>query len=235
MEAHTQPAPWLEVIGWLALGSAFVSVLAITVDIVARGHRQHMWIMNVVYPVTALYWGPAAWWFHATRGRRSARPAVDPHGPPDPDRLPEWEVRAKAVAHCGAGCTLGDLLAEWLVFATGATIFHRALYADFALDLAFAWLLGIAFQYFAIVPMREDLGVLRGLWAAIKADTLSILAFQVGLFLGMWLYQGVLFAPGLPKTSAAYWLMMQLSMILGFFTAWPVNGWLVRAGWKERM
>ncbi|MEU2054395.1 hypothetical protein ABZ561_14470 [Streptomyces bungoensis] len=24
-------------------------------------------------------------------------------------------------------------------------------------------------------------------------------------------------------------------MIVGFFTAWPVNGWLVRAGWKERM
>ncbi|MEU9245424.1 DUF4396 domain-containing protein [Streptomyces sp. NPDC048385] len=28
---------------------------------------------------------------------------------------------------------------------------------------------------------------------------------------------------------------MQLAMIVGFFTAWPVNGWLVRAGWKERM
>ncbi|WP_416530192.1 DUF4396 domain-containing protein [Streptomyces coelicoflavus] len=75
----------------------------------------------------------------------------------------------------------------------------------------------------------------KGIWAAVKADTLSIIAFQVGLFLGMWLYQEILFSPGLPKTTAAYWMMMQLSMILGFFTAWPVNAWLVRVGWKERM
>ncbi|MEW2448138.1 DUF4396 domain-containing protein [Streptomyces parvulus] len=39
----------------------------------------------------------------------------------------------------------------------------------------------------------------------------------------------------MPKTSAAYWMLMQLSMVLGFFTACPVNAWLVRIGWKERM
>jgi hypothetical protein len=30
-------------------------------------------------------------------------------------------------------------------------------------------------------------------------------------------------------------MMMQLAMIIGFFTAWPVNSWLVRAGAKEKM
>nr|WP_236260200.1 MULTISPECIES: DUF4396 domain-containing protein [Streptomyces] len=75
----------------------------------------------------------------------------------------------------------------------------------------------------------------KGVRAAVKADTLSIIAFQVGLFLGLWLYQEVVFSPGLPKTSAAYWMKMQLSMVLGFFTAWPVNAWLVRIGWKEKM
>ena len=29
--------------------------------------------------------------------------------------------------------------------------------------------------------------------------------------------------------------MMQIGMIVGFFTAWPVNAWLIRKGWKERM
>jgi Domain of unknown function (DUF4396) len=29
--------------------------------------------------------------------------------------------------------------------------------------------------------------------------------------------------------------MMQLAMILGFFTAMPVNAWLVRKGLKEEM
>ena len=109
-----------------------------------------------------------------------------------------------------------------------------ALYADFALDFTMAWLLGVGFQYFTIVPMRR-IGKLQGIWAAVKADTLSIIAFQIGLFAGMFLYQQVLFAPGLPTTSAAYWMFMQLSMIAGFFTAWPVNVWLLRVGWKERM
>jgi hypothetical protein len=29
--------------------------------------------------------------------------------------------------------------------------------------------------------------------------------------------------------------MMQIGMIAGYFTAWPVNAWLVRHGWKEKM
>ena len=29
--------------------------------------------------------------------------------------------------------------------------------------------------------------------------------------------------------------MMQVGMIVGFFTAYPVNQWLVRHGWKEKM
>lgn len=42
-------------------------------------------------------------------------------------------------------------------------------------------------------------------------------------------------APGLPKTTAASWMMRQLAVILGFFTARPVNAWLVRVGRKEKM
>ncbi|MFF7074561.1 DUF4396 domain-containing protein [Streptomyces pseudovenezuelae] len=61
------------------------------------------------------------------------------------------------------------------------------------------------------------------------------MSFQIGLFAGMWFHQEVLFAPGLAKTTAPYWLVMQLAMIVGFFTAWPVNGWPVRAGRKEKM
>ena len=80
-----------------------------------------------------------------------------------------------------------------------------------------------------------DLNRRQGIWAAIKADTLSIVMFQVGLFAGMAIYQLAIFRPGLPKTTASYWFLMQLSMILGFFTAWPINRWLIHAGWKEKM
>ncbi|WP_425264254.1 DUF4396 domain-containing protein [Streptomyces bungoensis] len=113
---------------------------------------------------------------------------IEEQGEPDPEKLPGWVTSAKTISHCGAGCVLGDIAGEWLVRASGLTIAGKPLYADFLLDFAFAWLLGIGFQYFTIVPMR-DVGPAQGLFAAVKADTFSIPAFQVGLFAGMWAYQ----------------------------------------------
>lgn len=234
MEAHVQPSGWIETIGWLSLALGFAGALIILIDVYGRGHRQQMTIMNLVYPITALYWGPVAVWFYFARGRRTSQRGIERRGHPASDSLPAWDVQSKAASHCGAGCTLGDIGAEWLVYGLALTVAGKALWGDMLLDFAFAWVLGIVFQYFSIVPMR-DIGRTEGVRAAIKADTLSILAFQLGLFLGMWIYQDVLFPPGLPKTTAAYWMMMQLAMIVGFFTALPVNAWLVRVGWKERM
>jgi hypothetical protein len=77
--------------------------------------------------------------------------------------------------------------------------------------------------------------VRRGVLEAMRVDTLSILAFQVGLFAGMAAYNMAIFQPPLAKDTAAYWFLMQLSMVLGFFTALPVNAWLLRKGWKEAM
>lgn len=234
MEPHTRPAGWIEAIGWFSLAIAFASALAILFDIFVRGNRQKMWIMDVVYPITALYWGPVAAWFYFRHGRRQAKPVIEREGEPDPDKLPRWVVLGKAVSHCGAGCTLGDIAGEWLVAGLGLMIAGKGLLADFPMDFAWAWALGVVFQYFTIVPMR-DVGRLAGVWAAIKADTLSIVAFQVGLFAGMAVYQELIFPPGLPKTTATYWMLMQVSMILGFFTALPVNHWLIERGVKEKM
>ena len=233
-EAHAQPAGWIEVLGWVSLALAFCSAAVVLVDIFVRGYRQRMWIMEVVYPVTALYWGPVALWFYLRHGRRNTRAVIAAEGEPDPEAQPAWRSASLAVSHCGAGCTIGDIVGEWAVLAAGVTIAGKSLWVDMPVDLVLAWLLGIVFQYYTIAPMR-GLGVVEGIRAAIKADTLSILAFQVGLFAGMAFYQLVLWSPPLAKTTATYWLMMQLSMIVGFFTAMPVNAWLVRRGLKEKM
>ena len=42
-------------------------------------------------------------------------------------------------------------------------------------------------------------------------------------------------ATHLHPDSAVYWLGMQIGMVTGFFTAWPVNTWLIRAGAKKAM
>jgi uncharacterized protein (DUF302 family) len=95
---------------------------------------------------------------------------------------------------------------------------------------------GIALQYFAIAPMR-GLGLKDGVIAAAKADFVSLSAFEVGLFGWMAVMAFVLFpAPHhLVPSSAASWLLMQVGLIIGFFTSWPANVWRVRCGIKVPM
>ncbi len=139
------------------------------------------------------------------------------------------------VSHCGAGCTLGDIIGAWLVFAIGWKLLGLALPAEYIADFSLAFALGIALQYFSIAPMR-GLGLREGIIAALKADTLSLASFEVGLFGWMALMQLVFFAgTHLKPDHAAYWLLMQVGMVLGFITAHPVNAWLTRRGVKEAM
>ncbi len=106
------------------------------------------------------------------------------------------------------------------------------------LDYIFAFAIGIAFQYFTIVPMRH-LEVAEGLRAAIKADALSLTAWQIGMygfmaFANFYLFHHVLGA-GLKVDSVEFWFMMQIAMLCGFLTSYPVNWWLLRSGIKEMM
>ena len=103
-------------------------------------------------------------------------------------------------------------------------------------DYIAALSLGVAFQYFAIAPMR-GLGMRKGLIRAAQADGLSLTSFELGLFAWMTLMTFVFFpAPHhLLPSSPVYWFLMQVGMIIGFFTAWPINVWLIRRGIKEAM
>ncbi|CAL9625316.1 hypothetical protein PFZ55_23880 [Streptomyces sp. MS2A] len=77
MEEHAHPTGWIEALGWFSLSVAFACALVILADLFLLGRRQHMWIMNLVYPVTALYWGPVALWFYFVHGRRTSERAVE--------------------------------------------------------------------------------------------------------------------------------------------------------------
>ena len=210
--------------------------------------------MNLVHPITALYFGPVWLWAYFRHGRNSSRKVMAARARElaasnaDPGRLTAagestthadlrpWHV-GNAVSHCGVGCTLGDIGGEWIVWALGPWMIGSlgTLGPEYILDFPLAWMFGIAFQHFTIVPMRPGLGMLQGIWQAIRADTLSIVSFQVGLFGWMALSHLVIWQPPLPIDTAAHWWMMQAGMVIGFFTAWPVNQWLIRKGWKEKM
>nr|WP_099194318.1 DUF4396 domain-containing protein [Mycobacterium kansasii] len=235
------PPTWLTAIASVGLTSGFASAVIILIDVYARGYRQRMGIMEAVWPITARYFGPAAVWTYWRYGRPNSRRWLRRHQHDRPPDKPKWATTAIGVSHCGAGCTLGDIIAiiaiiaKFAVFALGVELLGRALLPEYVGDYVAALALGILFQYYAIAPMR-GLGFRDGMVAAAKADVLSLTAFEVGLFGWMAVMSFLLFpASPLPPDTAAYWFLMQIGMIIGFATAWPANVWLIRRGIKEAM
>jgi hypothetical protein len=96
-------------------------------------------------------------------------------------RAPSWAQVTLATTHCGAGCALGDIVSEWLVFAKGLTFAGGEFPTRLTLDLLLGRAFGIVFQYSTIVPTR-GLSFGKGLLQAMRADTLAIIAFEIGLF-----------------------------------------------------
>jgi hypothetical protein len=269
---------WLTVVAWLYLSVCFGCAGIIVCDIAFNHRRQPMGVMNLVFPITALYLGPLALALYWRWGRAAARAPTPPMsisravvspavasargsmqmyggqhthhemaGAAGPDAAgepaqpgerarPWWVTMAIEVSHCGAGCSLGDVISEFAIFWLGLTIAGVTLGAEYVGDYIFALAFGIIFQYFAIAPMR-GLGLKDGLNAAAKADFISLTAFEVGLFGWMAVMAFVLFpAPHhLMPSSAAYWLLMQIGMIIGYCTSWPANVWLVKRGIKVPM
>jgi hypothetical protein len=227
----------LTTVAWisLALGLACAAIIAAHI---ASGHAQHMWIMSLVWPITALWAGPLALWAYFRWGVLSTHGAMETarrRGDRPPSKgKPHWQTVATATTHCGSGCTLGDIAAEWLLFAFPLTLFGHRIFATWAVDYALAFLFGIAFQYFTITPLKK-LSPLEGLRAALKADTLSLTAWQVGMYGWMALVVFGLVGHELPKTGPVFWFMMQIAMLVGFATSYPVNAWLLARGIKERM
>lgn len=234
----------LALISWSSLAVAFLSAIVIAADELRR--PQKMWIMNIVWPVTALYFSIFAVWAYFKIGTGMTGRAMDgmshnqmqQHEKEQEEQArlnPAWHQTAVSDSHCGAGCTLGDIVAEFVIFGLGLTLFGEPIFAQYAGDLLLAWLFGIVFQYFTITPMRH-LSPAQGLLAAIKADTLSILTFEIGLFAWMAITYFILFPrPHLKANQPAYWFMMQIGMVLGFFSSYPMNRVLVKIGWKEAM
>ena len=234
-------------IAYLLLGALCAVVIA--VDVVR--HRQGMWIMNVVWPVTALFGTVWVVWQYFVYGRLATHERMHAamqrgEEPPSKRDTPFPVMVATGALHCGSGCTLGDIVAESLVFALPAvavafgyrSLFGDRIFAVWVVDYLFAYAFGVFFQYFTIAPMR-GLGLAKGIIAAIRADTLSLTAWQLGMYgfmaLAYFYFFGTLLGTQLKTDTVEFWFMMQLAMICGFLTAYPVNWWLIRSGIKERM
>lgn len=231
---------WLNVIAYIAIAIGVLQALIIVVDEVR--HPQVMMIMNIVWPMMGLYFPLFGIWFYYRIGRMKTN--MDTHMPMDMEmdegfehtsnkKKPFWQSVFLSTSHCSSGCALGDIIGAPLVFALGWTILGHALFADYVVEFVLAYLLGIAFQYFGMGCHHDN--PKRALKDAIKADTLSLVAFEIGMFGWMAIVHYQPFATVPQPNSAVFWFMMQLAMILGFCTSYPMNWYLVKVGIKHGM
>jgi len=210
---------WFTVVSWFFIGLGFLCAGVILYDVFGRGYRQRIGAMEVVWPITAIYFGPLALWAYYRWGRPQSREWQEEHSDP-----PEQSLSVAAVAETipgGAASFLGHLVAVPLVVRLGLTIAGRGIWPMIILIALLALPLLFAFEYFS---SGKALGV------ALLTAALAIVAFDVGMGAAMIFVNFVLM---FPPTEIAFWFVMQIGLILGFATAYPVVLWLVWRGTEE--
>jgi hypothetical protein len=118
------------------------------------GSPQHTKIMNVVWPITALYLPVLGWSLYADMARRKPMSmSTDTHATHGGRSF--WKSVFVSTTHCAAGCVIGDIIGAPLVFWAGWTLFGSRLFAEFLVLFVLAYIFGIAFQYLPIRAMRR--------------------------------------------------------------------------------
>jgi len=120
---------WLRILAWVYLSLSFLCAAIILLDELRR--PQHMLIMNFVWPITAIYFGPAALWGYFRSGPKLTKQqhhkiqqevkaelcndgevrSITAHSLDE--IAPTREQVMVATTHCGAGCD--DCSLAWLI------------------------------------------------------------------------------------------------------------------------
>lgn len=222
----------LSILAWIFLGLGLLSFIVVYVDI-NMGRYQKMPIMNLAWPITALYSGPLALVMYFLFARAKKEHMDHDHKKMHSHKrrtrkLPGWVQIYISSTHCAAGCGLADIVSEIMIYWVGITILGHTIWASYFIDYGFALLFGFVFQYFNIAPMHPHLSAWEATKLSVKADVLSLTTFQVGMY--AWLLAvHFIFKGQLNASSPVYWFMMQIGLTIGLITTYPVNFWLVKS------
>ena len=84
----SEPPTWLIWLSWAFLGIAVLGTVDILLDIYGHSRRQRMPVMEAVWPVTALYWGPVASVAYRRWGRPKSARWLQEQGLDEPPEQP---------------------------------------------------------------------------------------------------------------------------------------------------
>lgn len=231
---------FLNIVSKFFLFIGLFSAIIITIDLF-RHPQKEMPIMNLVWPINGLWAGIFGLWAYFTIGkyRKMDMSGMDMDmsgmnmSDMDNKYSEFWQGVVADTLHCGAGCTLADLIGSWIFFFFPFSVFQNLTFGEWTLEYVLALITGVTFQYAAISPMMKEKGI--KIWlTALKIDFLSLTSWQIGMY--GWMAIIIFgFLGRLSPTTPEFWFMMQIAMCCGFFTAYPVNWWLVKKGIKMGM
>lgn len=213
---------WVTPAAWSFLVVAVFSAAAILVDIYVLGHRQHSRAMEVVWPVTALYLGPLALWAYFRWARAAGAHA--PSGGPGAGSTPSTVAFGLPG---GAASVLAHIVGVPLVALTGWTIAGLDMWAMIAVIAVLALALLFAFEYTSRAGATARLVASpdTARTAAVVAVA-TILAFDIGMVGWMVvLHLGMLMPP---ISEISFVFLMQLGVVIGLGTAYPVVSSIAR-------
>ena len=227
-EMGTMIPGWLTAISWAYVGLALLCAAIILYDVYGRGYRQPTGVMGVVWPITALYFGPLALPAYQRWGRLRSEKWRREHGSAPEKSLPV--AAATGGIPGGAASAVGHVIGVPLVVLTGLTIAGQSLWVMILVIAAIATVLLFAFEYFFSTVPARGLPAGEGLGVALLIALVTVLAFDVGMGGWMLVMHFLLFMP--PLTDVTFLFLMQVGLVLGFLTGYPAVLWLVRRGTK---
>lgn len=213
---------WLTAISWVFVGVALFCAAALLYDIYGRGHRQRVRAMEAVWPISALYFGPLALAIYARWGRPRTDKWRAEHEIAAETTLPA-EATTRGITG-GAASTLAHFIGVPLVVLSGLTIAGLDLWAMILVIAAIATALLFGFEYFVTRGRQRSLSSGKGVGAALAIALLTVLAFDMGM--GGWMLFLHFFWIMPPPTDVAFLFLMQIGLVLGFLTGYPVMTWL---------
>jgi ABC-type Co2+ transport system permease subunit len=210
---------WLTPVAWTFLGLAIASAAVIAYDIYARGNRHNRPVDELVWLGSALYLGPFALVPYA-RHRRSSMAVHVSVDRPTTGRRP---VAADGLPG-GTASAIAHLIGVPLVIASGLTIAGIDLWVMILVIAVLAMALLFVYERAATGVGGPAISV----GAAVAAAAMTVVAFDIGM--GGWMIL-LHFNDWMPAaTEASFWFLMQVGIVLGLITGYPVVAWLVRRG-----
>jgi hypothetical protein len=213
---------WLTPVSWFFVALGVISALILANEIFGRRRHQQKGAMSIVWPIAGLFLGPVAIWAHNRWGGSGDAAAV-PSQTPHPQELAGKTIAASTPG--GAAATVGHFIGVPLVIASGATIAGTNLWVMIIVIALLAIGMLFVFEYFFASAARRSDGK-RKAGLALLSATFTVVAFDVGMGGWMLLMHFGNFMPA--PNDVRFFFLMQLGLVLGLVTAFPMVRQLLR-------